>query len=228
MCNTETYVRTGSSGTFRRATPEVGCVPLHVAPLARMENETVSNWKGQTVDILSVKFGAFDANATSTAFPGMSAFRLYAMQGAKELMTRYFGANKFTWEDTKFRFESSPADFMCGNDKNRTCDFQDVVIAQSLYSSSSFYGGSCSRRCPGVDTGEDMVVMAAGVACVVTDAVTSGVDLVSEMGCQSECRDFDASFQVGQHTSYCHMLRCDPRTSRLRCETGAKKHWAQP
>ena len=101
------------------------------------------------------------------------------------------------------KFESNPADFQC---EGRECDFHDVVIAQSLYSSSSFFGGSCSRRCPGVDTGEDMVETTS--TCDMDTSVLSGVDRVSEEGCQSECLDdFRCEYSRWDGaTSNCHMF----------------------
>ena len=159
------------------------------------------------MNVLTVEFGDYEGTNT-TAFPGMSAFRLYAQQGAKELMVRYFGAAESVWETVKLKFESSPASFDCDG---RECDFHDVVIAQSLYSSSSFFGGSCSRRCPGVDTGEDMV--ARSEACDENASTLSGKDRVSEEGCQSECLDdFRCAYSKWDAaTSDCYMFsNCAP------------------
>ena len=102
-----------------------------MAPLARRVNKTVSNWKGQSVNVLTVEFGDYDGDSPTTAYPNMSAFRLYAHQGAKQLMKSYFGAGESTWETMKLKFESTR--LQCEG----KCDFR-VVIAQSLYSSSSF------------------------------------------------------------------------------------------
>ena len=162
------------------------------------------------MNILTVEFGKYEGTNT-TAFPGMSAFRLYAHQGAKELMMQYFGATEAVWETMKLKFESSPADFDCDG---RECDFHDVVIAQSLYSSSSFFGGSCSRRCPGVDTGEDMKKMVSG--CDIAASTLSGKDRVSEEGCQSECLDdFRCAYSSGtrrQVTASCFPRACFRQT----------------
>jgi len=182
-CNTRTYMSNGTEWQLSACDAGGSGVCRCMSPLARRVNTTVSNWRGQSMNVLTVEFGDYEGTNT-TAFPSMSAFRLYAQQGAKELMVRYFGAAEAVWETMKLKFESSPADFDCSG---RECDFHDVVIAQSLYSSSSFFGGSCSRRCPGVDTGEDMVEMTSG--CDIAESTLSGKDRVSEEGCQSECLD---------------------------------------
>lgn len=202
-CNTRVYESNGTEWQLSACDAGGSGVCRCMSPLARRVNETVSNWRGQSVNVLTVDFGDYDGDYPTTAYPNMSAFRMYAHQGAKQLMTRYFGAQESVWETMKLKFESSPADFDCDG---RECDFHDVVIAQSLYSSSSFYGGSCSRRCPGVDTGEDMVEMAT--SCDMAASEVSGVDRVSEEGCQSECLDdFRCEFsRWDSATSNCHMF----------------------
>lgn len=201
-CNSLTYMSNGTEWQLSACDAGGSGVCRCMSPLARRVNTTVTNWKGQSMNVLAVEFGDHEGTNT-TAFPGMSAFRLYAHQGAKQLMMRYFNAMEATWETTKLKFESSPAEFDCGG---RECDFHDVVIAQSLYSSSSFFGGSCSRRCPGVDTGEDMVKMDSG--CDVENSTLSGKDRVSEEGCQSECLDdFRCLFSKWEAaTSDCYMF----------------------
>lgn len=201
-CNTRTYTSNGTEWQLSACDAGGSGVCRCMSPLARRVNTTVSNWRGQSMNVLTVEFGGYEGTNT-TAFPGMSAFRLHAHQGAKELMMRYFGVAEAAWETMKLKFESSPADFDCDG---RECDFHDVVIAQSLYSSSSFFGGSCSRRCPGVDTGEDMEKMTSG--CDIAESTLSGKDRVSEEGCQSECLDDFrcAYFKWETATSDCSMF----------------------
>ena len=75
----------------------------------------------------------------------------------------------------------NPQKYQCADD--RPCDFHDVMIAQSLFGSSSFFGATCSRACPGVDTGEDMVDAGPCGA----NSTQIGVDKINLAGCRTEC-----------------------------------------
>ena len=151
-CNDRVYDHNGSEWQISSCDSGGSGVCHCMPPMTRKELRNVSNWRGRTASVLVVEFGD----------PSENQFRVYAQQGAKQLMVKYFGALESAWETTKLLFESKPHQFLCGDDRDRPCNFHDVVIAQGLYASSSFYGSTCSRRCPGADTGEDMVYFAAG------------------------------------------------------------------
>lgn len=181
-CNTRTYKSNGEDYEISSCDVGGSGVCKCMSPLTRKTMKTVSSWKGQTAEVLQFEFGDY---ASDSAYKKSSSFRLYAEQGAKRLMTKYFGVDEAFWEAEKLRFESNPALYDC--DGGRKCDSHDVVIAQGLYGSSSFYGGTCSKRCPGVDTGEDMVVMDTGCDPETSELVAT--DRVSEEGCVQECLD---------------------------------------
>ena len=135
--------------------------------------------EGETAEVLQFQFGDWSPTG---AYRNTTAFRVAAQQGQKRLMTHFFGVDEAVYDvQGAGDFVQNPQKYQCADD--RPCDFHDVMIAQSLFGSSSFFGATCSRACPGVDTGEDMVDTGPCGA----NSTQIGVDKINLAGCRTEC-----------------------------------------
>ena len=177
VCNQRNYTEYGrvwqTSACHAGGTGVCACLP----PLTRQVQENVSDWRGNKATVLSFEYGGLPTTA-----PWDEQFRVRAAQGPESLMIRLFNYSESTWRAARHKFEEQPALFPCGD---RQCDFSDVVLAQSLYTTSSFFGPTCSRRCPSVDTGESLAKY-EGV-CDFADPVRA--DRLTLEACQNECLD---------------------------------------
>ena len=177
VCNQRNYTEYAEtwqiSACHAGGTGVCACLP----PLTRQVQENVSDWRGNKATVLSFEYGGLPAKA-----PWAEQFRVRAAQGPESLMIRLFNYSQSTWRTARHKFEEQPTLFPCGD---RQCDFSDVVLAQSLYTTSSFFGPTCSRRCPSVDTGESLVKYEG--ACDFADPVRA--DRLTLEACQNECLD---------------------------------------
>ena len=194
LCNNRTYADQGEqwqiSACHKGGTGVCACLPL----LTRQVSDNVSDWRGNKAEVLSFEYGGLPATA-----PWADQFRVRASQGAKSLMVHLYNYTEGTWRAARQKFELEPALFPCGG---RQCDFSDVVLAQSQYTTSSFYGPTCSRRCPSVDTGEALQLISKD--CAPEKAVRA--DRLTLEACQSECFD----------EWRCRFLRFNNKTSDCR------------
>ena len=177
VCNQRNYTEYAEtwqiSACHAGGTGVCACLP----PLTRQVQENVSDWRGNKATVLSFEYGGLPDTA-----PWAGQFRVRAAQGPESLMIRLFNYSQSTWRTARHKFEEQPTLFPCGD---RQCDFSDVVLAQSLYTTSSFFGPTCSRRCPSVDTGESLVKYEG--ACDFADPVRA--DRLTLEACQNECLD---------------------------------------
>ena len=155
-------------------------------PLTRQTLVNVTSWRGDTAEVLQFEFG--DGGSTTGPYADTNPFRLAAQQGKRQLMVEYFGIDEAVYElQGTLDFETNPGKYSCADNRiygNHTCTFHDVLIAQSLFGTSSFFGASCSRTCPGVDTGESFVPTPS---CDGNASTQVGVDQLSLEGCGTEC-----------------------------------------
>ena len=158
-------------------------------PLTRQTLVNVSSWRGDTAEVLKFEFG--NGSSLTGAYADTNPFRLAAQQGKRQLMVEYFGVDEAVFElQGTLDFETNPAKYSCADNRygkrdNHTCTFHDVLIAQGLFGTSSFFGASCSRACPGVDTGETLET--TDHACNGNLSAQVGLDQLSLEGCAQEC-----------------------------------------
>lgn len=197
VCNNRTYVEDGNtwqiSACHAGGTGVCACLP----PMTRQITENVSDWRGNRASVLKFQYGAPSSSTDSFE----SIFRVRAAQGAESLMINLFNYTESTWRTARQKFETEPALFSCGG---RECDFSDVVLAQSLYTTSPFYGPECSRRCPSVDTGETLEPLEHD--CRPDDNLLVGADRLTLLACKEECLD----------NWRCNIIRFNNQTSDCR------------
>lgn len=206
VCNNRTYVDHGNtwqiSACHAGGTGVCACLP----PMTRQIRENVSDWRGNRASVLKFEYGAPPASTASF----QSIFRTRAAQGAESLMINLFNYTESTWRTARQKFETEPALFSCGD---RECDFSDVVLAQSLYTTSPFYGPECARRCPSVDTGETLEPL--NYNCQPNDDLLVGADRLTLLACKEECLDnWRCNFiRFNNQTSDCRMFERCVKTS---------------
>lgn len=170
------------------------CLPQ----LTRQVTEERTDWRGNKASVLTFEYGGLPYGSA-----WQDKFRLRASQGAKSLLINYFNYTESTWKVARQKFELEPGLFMCGDEP---CDFSDVVLAQNLYATSPFYGPTCSRRCPSVDTGESLNLLPHD--CVADSSNLIGADRLTLEACKNECLDkFKCNFiRYNAKTSDCRMF----------------------
>lgn len=192
LCNNRKYVSGGEeyqiSACSTAGTGSCACLPLET----RQVRKKITFWDGRESEVTAFEYGG-DPNDSVTNF------RLRATQGPQSLMENFFGYDSSTWQAARDKFELDPGSFTC-HDGNK-CDFHDVVLAQTLYLTSGFWGPECAQRCPGVDTGERMLDKANGCSKTESDFLKS--DRLTEEACKTACLD----------SWRCNFARYEPSTS---------------
>lgn len=197
LCNTRNYTYANEewsiSACHEGGTGVCACLPR----LTRRITEERSDWRGNKASVLTFEYGGLSEDAF-----WKDKFRLRASQGAKSLMINFFDYSENTWKQARQKFEVEPALFTCGD---QPCDFADVVLAQNLYGTSPFYGPTCSRRCPSVETGETMNTLSHH--CNPQNSNLIGADRLTLEACKSECLDnWKCNFiRFHEKTSECRM-----------------------
>ena len=177
LCNNRTYVEDGEeyqiSACSAAGTGSCACLP----PLTRQVQINTTSWDGLTATVTAFEYGEPKGNYSQR-------YRARAAQGPESLMINFFGYEKSTWKQAREKFELNPASFDCDG---RPCDFHDVVLAQSLFLTSAFWGPECAQRCPGVDTGERMVSEPLGCDADLSSFLQS--DRMTVGACHTLCLD---------------------------------------
>ena len=206
-CNPREYVSDGEAFQASTCDPGGSGVCRCNTPLTKQTLVNLTSWKGDRAEVLQFQFGDWSATG---AYRDSTAFRVAAQQGQKRLMTGFFGVSEAVYDiQGAGDFVQNPQKYMCEAD--RACDFHDVMIAQGLFGSSSFFGATCSRACPGVDTGEDMVSLTP--QCSGEASARVGLDRLSLAGCRTEClQDHRCNFlEHVNATSVCRLYAdCAP------------------
>ena len=207
-CNNNTYTVAGEE--YQISSCDVGgtgaCRCL--APYTRKVTKTL-RYQGRAQEILVPEYGA-PPNANDS-------FRVHAAQGAISFVENYLKKPKGLWRDYRLKFENNPTQFSC---EGRPCTSHDVVLAQSLWGGNGnlHYGSTCSRPCPGVDMGVDMV---AHDGCGVDGTVVGADVLLTQDACKEEClSNFQCVF-LSFSNSECKMYSDCPSPTGL----GAEMVW---